>query len=161
MSHDTTATEIERRLHRTIARVGRDIERLAFNTAIAALIEFTNAATSSGGLTRDQLERFTLILSPFAPHFAEELWSKLGHERTLAYEPWPVYDESLLVEEEIELPVQVGGKVRARLKLPADADAAAIEKAALADHKVAAFLQGKTVRKVVVIPGKIINIVVS
>ena len=158
---DDASDDVERQLHRTIARVGADIERLAFNTAIAALIEFVNAATASGGLTRDQLERFVLVLSPLAPHIAEELWSKLGHDSSLAYHPWPAYDESLITEARIELPVQIGGKVRGRITVPADADAAQIEQAALADDTVRAALAGRTVRKVVVVPGKIVNIVAT
>jgi leucyl-tRNA synthetase len=145
----------------TIARVGRDIERLSFNTAIAAMIEFVNAATAAGRLTRSQLERFALTLSPLAPHLAEELWSKLGHTESLAYTPWPQHDESLITEATIELPVQVGGKVRGKVTVDADATAEQIEHATLTDEKIKAALAGKTVRKVVVVPGKIVNIVAS
>ncbi len=150
--------DLERRLHRTIAKVTEDIERLAYNTAIAALIELVNAATSAG-LTRDQIERFVLVLSPFAPHLAEEVWSRLGHAESLAHEPWPTYDPSLVTETQIELPVQVKGKVRSKVTVPAEADAAQIEAAVLADDRVKAALAGKTVRKVVVVPGRIVNIV--
>jgi leucyl-tRNA synthetase len=158
---DESGDGVERQLHRTIERVGRDMDRLAYNTAIAAMIEFVNAATTAGGLTRDQLERFVLVLSPAAPHIAEELWSKLGHDSSLAHEPWPTYDESLIALDQIELPVQVGGKVRGRVTVPADADTAQIEQVALADEKVKAALAGKTIRKVVVVPGKIVNIVAN
>ena len=158
---DEADPKIERHLHRAIAKVEGDIERLAFNTAIAAMIELVNEATAAGGLTRDQLERLVPIVSPFAPHLAEELWSRLGHEESLAYEPWPAYDASLLTEEQIELPVQLGGKVRARLLVPADAEPQKIEALALADEKIAALLAGKQVRKVLVVPGKIVNIVVG
>ncbi len=158
---DEAGDGVERQLHRTIARVGRDMDRLAYNTAIAAMIEFVNAATIAGGLTRDQLERFVLVLSPAAPHIAEELWSKLGHAASLAHEPWPTYDESMITEDQVELPVQIGGKVRGKVTVPADADAAQIEQAALADEKIKAALAGKTIRKVVVVPGKIINIVAN
>ncbi|MEE9131016.1 MAG: leucine--tRNA ligase [Phycisphaerales bacterium] len=154
-SHD----EVERALHGTIAKVGRDIERLAMNTAIASMIELVNTATSRGGLTRDQLERFVVVLSPFAPHIAEELWSKLGHEPSLADAPWPDHDESMLVRDQIELPVQIRGKVRAKLMIAADADAKLTEQLVLANPKVQAALGGMTVRKVVVVPGKIVNIV--
>jgi leucyl-tRNA synthetase len=158
---DESGDGVERQLHRTIERVGRDMDRLAYNTAIAAMIEFVNAATTAGGLTRDQLERFVLVLSPAAPHIAEELWSKLGHDSSLAHEPWPTYDESLIALDQVELPVQVGGKVRGRVTVPADADTAQIEQVALADEKVKAALAGKTIRKVVVVPGKIVNIVAN
>lgn len=174
---------IERQLHRTIAKVEQDIDRLNLNTAIAAMIEFTNAATSVGGtgaspvrngtdespvppnsngvLTRDQLERFALILSPFAPHLAEELWSKLGHSGSIAYQPWPAFAEAMLREDQIELPVQIMGKMRGRITVPADADEKTVQDAALADPKIAQMIEGKTVRKVIVVPGKIVNIVAS
>jgi leucyl-tRNA synthetase len=155
--------EVEKQLHRTIAKVESDIERLNLNTAIAAMIEFTNVATKSApeGLTREQLSRFAIILAPFAPHLAEELWSKLGHKDSIAYEPWPKIDESMLRDDHIELPVQVMGKIRGKITVPVDADAKSIEEAALRDPKVAQAVEGKTVRKVVVVPGKIVNIVAN
>jgi len=153
--------EIERHLHRTIAKVGNDIEKLSLNTAIAAMIEFINSATSSGGLTADQLERFVVLLSPFAPHLAEELWSRLGREPSVADAPWPMYDENMLQADTIEMPVQIMGKVRGRVEVPADADEKTIEDIALNDEKITAQLQDKTVRKVIVVPGKIINIVAN
>ena len=156
---DTPHGDVERQLHKTIAKVEVDIDRLAFNTAIAAMIEFVNTATAHGGLTRDQIERFTLVLAPFAPHIGEELWSKLGNDTTLAYEPWPKFDPSMLLDDTIELPVQIKGKVRAHITVPADADAARIEQIALADDAVRQALQGKPPRKVIVVPGKIVNIV--
>ncbi len=158
-ARDEADPALERQLHRTIAKVQRDVERLAYNTAIAATIEFVNAATAAGGLSRDQLERFVLVLSPFAPHLAEELWSRLGHGASLAAEPWPAYDETLAAEDRIQLPVQVAGKVRGRVEVPADADAKLIETLALADPKVQAAIGKKTVRKVIVVPGKIVNVV--
>ncbi|MHC4082767.1 MAG: leucine--tRNA ligase [Planctomycetota bacterium] len=151
--------DVERKLHQTIAKVTDDIERLAFNTAIAALMELVNAATANGGLTREQLGRFVLLLAPFAPHFAEELWSKLGHDKSLAYEAWPEFDEAMTTHEQIELPVQIGGKVRARVTVDTDAPTAEIEKLVLADGKVQAALAGKSVKKLVVVPGRIVNIV--
>ncbi len=155
-----TNSEINRALHRTIAGVTRDIEKLRFNTAIAKLIELVNVlAAGESSIPRDVAERFVLLVCPFAPHLAEELWSRLGHGESLAMAPWPDYDEALLVEDQIELPVQFRGKVRARLTLPADATREQIEQAALANDKVMALLAGKTLRKVVVVPGKIVNIV--
>ncbi|MHC4969404.1 MAG: leucine--tRNA ligase, partial [Planctomycetota bacterium] len=153
---DQPDPDVERKLHQTIAKVTDDIERLAFNTAIAALMELVNAATANGGLTRDQLERFVLLLAPFAPHFAEELWSRLGHERTLAYEAWPRFDEAMTTHEQIALPVQIGGKVRARVTVDTDAPTAEIEKLVLADERVRAALAGKSVKKLVVVPGRIV-----
>lgn len=153
--------DIEKRLHRTIKKVGEDIDRLAFNTAIAAMIEFANAARGGSGLTRDQLERFAVILSPFAPHMAEELWSKLGHAPSIADVPWPSVDEAMLHDDVVELPVQILGKVRSRITVPTDADQQQIEQRALRDEKIAAQLEGKTVRKVIVVPGKIVNIIAN
>jgi leucyl-tRNA synthetase len=150
---------VERQLHRTIDKVGRDIEALAFNTAIAALITFVNDATKAGGVTASQLERFAIVLSPFAPHLAEELRARLGGAGSIADEPWPACDEAMLRDEEIELPVQLEGKVRARIRVPTGASTQSIQQAALADERVAALLAGKTVRKVIVVPGKIVNVV--
>jgi leucyl-tRNA synthetase len=155
--------DVEKQLHRTIAKVESDIDRLNLNTAIAAMIEFTNLATKSApeGLTREQLSRLAIILAPFAPHLAEELWAKLGHDESIAYQPWPDIDASMLRDDQIELPVQVSGKIRGKITVPADADAKTIEETALRDPKVAQALEGKTVRKVVVVPGKIVNIVAN
>jgi leucyl-tRNA synthetase len=150
---------VEKELHRTIARVGADIERLALNTAIAALIEFVNTATAAGGITGEQLDRLLRILCPFAPHVAEELWSRLGRPPCVAQQPWPEADAALLVEDTVELPVQILGKLRGRIRVPAGADASAVEAAARADERIAALLEGKTIRKVIVVPGKIVNIV--
>jgi leucyl-tRNA synthetase len=158
---------IEKQLHRTIAKVETDIERLSLNTAIAAMIEFVNQATKVSGelgtgiLTRQQLQRFAIMLSPFAPHMAEELWSKLGHSSSIAYEPWPAVEQAMLRDDQIELPVQIMGKVRGKITVPADADEQTVQNAALSDSKIAQLIEGKTVRKVVVVPGKIVNIVAN
>ncbi len=152
---------VEKRLHRTIDKVGGDIERLAFNTAIAAMIEFVNYATSSGGLTADQLDRFLVVLSPFAPHMAEELWSKRGNEGTMAYAAWPEVDEAMLREDEVEMPVQILGKVRSRIVVAAGANEETVKQMALEDERIKALLEGKTVRKVIVVAGKIVNIVAN
>ena len=160
-------TELEKLLHRASKKVGEDIERLAFNTAIATLIEVVNAATRSttllsaadGGLTRDQLIRFVKLLAPFAPHFAEEIWNKLGCTEALSTASWPTVDATLLIDDEIELAVQLCGKVKMRLLVPSNADANAIEKMALADPKVIEMLAGKTPKKIIVVPGRLVNIV--
>ncbi len=153
--------QVEKQLHRTIHKVASDIPRLAFNTAIAALIEFVNVSTTAGGLSRDQLDMAVRVLAPFAPHMAEELWSRMGNTRPLAFEPFPSADQRMLVDDSIDVPVQIGGKVRAKVTVPAGADKAAHEAAAMADEKVQAALAGKNVQKVVVVPGKMINIVAS
>ncbi len=146
---------------RTIAAVTDDIEALRFNTAISRLMEFTNFFTAQDVRPKSAMETFTLLLAPMAPHLGEELWQILGHEQTLAYEPWPVFDPALLKDDEIEIPVQVNGKLRGRVVVPADADGARIESVARDDPKIAALLEGKTIRKAVVVPGKLVNFVVG
>ena len=153
--------ETLRFLHRTIQRVTEDLDGMRFNTAIAAMMEFTNHLTPLTVRPRSVLEPFVLLLSPFAPHLAEELWRVLGHRDTLAYEPWPAFDPALTKSDMIEVPVQINGKVRLRLMVPADLDKAALEKLVLADERVRAFVEGKQVRKVIVVPGKLVNLVVS
>ncbi len=148
-------------LHRTIKAVTKDIESLSFNTAIARMMEFTNFFLRESQRPRRAMERFVLLLAPMAPHIAEELWAALGRRQTLAYEPWPEYDESLIKEETIEVPIQVNGKLRGKVSLPAEADNAAIEAAAKADARVAEWLAGKTVVKTIVVPGRLINFVVK
>jgi leucyl-tRNA synthetase len=144
-----------------VAKVEHDIPKLAFNTAIALMIEFVNTATTAGGVTRSQLEMFTLALAPFAPHIAEELWSKLGHQASLAYQAFPKADPKLLVDDVVEIPVQIGGKIKGRISVPAASasDKAAVEKAAMEDAGVRSALLGKTVTKIIVVPGKMVNIV--
>ncbi|HJT34948.1 MAG TPA: leucine--tRNA ligase [Pirellulales bacterium] len=152
--------EQNRVLHRTIREVTNDVERLSFNTAIAKMMEFTNFFLKADRRPRQAMETFVLLLSPFAPHLCEELWQLLGHGQTLAYEPWPGYDESLIKEDTVEVPVQVNGKVRGRVLVDAGADQAAHEAAALADPKIAAQLTGKTLVKKIILPGRMINFVI-
>ena len=151
----------ERLLHKTIKAVTGDIEKLSFNTAISRMMEFTNVMSGLEVRPQAAIEPFVLLLSPFAPHISEELWELLGRETTLAYEPWPAFDESKIAEAEIEIPVQVNGKVRAKIKVPADADNTVIEEAARQDEGIVSQLQGKTIRKVVVVPGRLVNFVAN
>jgi leucyl-tRNA synthetase len=146
---------------RTVAAVTEDLEGHRFNTAISRLMEFTNAFTSADVRPKSAMETFTLLLSPMAPHIAEEMWQVLGHVDSLAYEPWPSHDPALLKDEEIVIPVQVNGKLRARVTVPATAERGDIEKAAGTDERIAELLKGKLVRKVIVVPGKLVNFVVS
>lgn len=150
-----------RLLHKTIAGVDDDYAALRDNTAGAKLIELTNHLTKScpTGAPRSVVEPVVLMLAPMAPHIAEELWERLGHEQSLAHGPFPVADPALLVEESVEYPIQVNGKVRSRVQVPADADNATIEAAALADEKIAAALGGSAPRKLIVVPGRLVNIV--
>jgi leucyl-tRNA synthetase len=150
-----------RKLHQTIQKVTEDLDGLRFNTAISAMMELTNHLTKLETRPRSVLELFVLLLTPFAPHLAEELWSVLGHKDTLAYEPWPAYDAALTTADEVEVPVQVNGKLRSKVHVPAGADEAALKAAALADEKIKALIAGKPIRKLIVVPGKLVNIVVS
>jgi leucyl-tRNA synthetase len=150
-----------RKLHQTIQKVTDDLDGMRFNTAIAAMMEFTNHVTKLEVRPRSVLEPFVRILSPFAPHLAEELWHTLGHAKTLAYEEWPKYDPALTRADEIEVPVQINGKVRSKLTVPADVSDDALREAALKDQRVVEAITGKTVRKVIVVPKKLVNIVVA
>ncbi|WP_307851884.1 leucine--tRNA ligase [Williamsia sp. CHRR-6] len=158
---DDEPTEATRKaLHRTIAGVREDYVALRDNTAVAKLIELTNHLTKGypDGAPRAVVEPLLLMLAPVAPHIAEELWSVLGHSDTLARGPFPVADESLLVEDSVEIPIQVKGKVRSRVTVPADADEATVTAAALADDKIVPLLDGEP-RKIIYVPGKMLNIV--
>jgi leucyl-tRNA synthetase len=153
--------EQSRTLHKTIKQVTIDIRQMQFNTAIARLMEFTNFFTKETVRPRETMEKFVLLLAPFAPHLAEELWQLLGHDRTLAYEPWPQYEESLTKDAEIEIPVQILGKLRSKVVVPADSDQATIVTAARADARISELLAGKEVVKTIVVPGKLVNFVVK
>jgi leucyl-tRNA synthetase len=153
--------EQARTLHKTIKQVTNDIERLEFNTAIARMMEFTNFFTKQSVRPHSVMEQFVLILSPFAPHIAEELWQLLGHSTTLAYEPWPQYDEALTKDPEIEIPVQILGKLRGKVIVPAGSDQNTIVAAAQADSRIAELLSGKLIVKTIVVPGKLVNFVVK
>lgn len=153
--------EVAKLLHQTIQKVAFDIENLKFNTAISALMVFNNLAIKKGKVIKTTAETFAKILSPFAPHLGEELWSIYGNKETLAYEPWPKVDESLLQEDSFEYPVSFNGKMRFKIELPVDMPQPEIEKAVLTDPKAQKWLEGKTVRKFIFVPKKIINIVVN
>ncbi len=149
-----------RLLNQTIKKVGGDIENFAFNTAISAMMIFANHLGRQTLRPKSVVEKFVLILAPFAPHIAEELWQRLGHTDTLAYEPWPQYDEQLIKEKEIELAVQINGKLRDRIIVAADADEDQIKQRALGSQKVIAAMAGKEPKKVIVIKSRLVNIVV-
>ncbi len=154
-------TEQAQLVARTVAAVTDDIEAMRFNTAISRLMEFVNSFTGQPVRPKSAMEAFVLLLSPFAPHLAEELWQILGHAGTLAYAPWPTFDPALLIDSEVDVPVQIGGKLKSRIRVPADVDSAALEAAAKADPKIAPLLEGKTIVKAVIIPGKLVNFVVK
>ena len=161
---DRAMTKAEAKsLNAMVKKVGEDLEAMAFNTAISAMMVYVNEAedfAKSGGLPREYLEKFVLCLAPFAPHLGEELWQFLGHTDTLAYEPWPKFDPAALVEDEVEVPVQVLGKLRGRIRVPVAATPAEMEAAAKANADVAKFLEGKTIVKVIAVPKRMVNFVV-
>ena len=148
-------------LHATVQKVTDDVEGLRFNTAIAAMMEFVNAATKWDAVPRETAEAFALVLAPFAPHLAEELWRVLGHDRSLAYEPWPQADPDLLREDTVEIAVQVNGKLRGTVEVDAGADKDALLAAARAEPNVAKYLEEGTVRKEIAVPGRLVNFVVA
>ena len=150
-----------RLLHLTIKSVTENIEKLSFNTAISRLMEFTNAVGQSDPRPTALMEPFILLLSPFAPHITEELWNIFGHESSLAYEPWPEWDEARLVTATVDIPVQVNGKLRGKVTVASDADPATIQAAAESDDGVLRHLDGKTIVKAIVIPGRMVNFVVK
>ena len=152
-----------KQLHRTIAGVRDDYEHLRDNTVAAKLIEYVNYLTKTypGGAPRAAVEPLVQMVSPLAPHIAEELWSVLGHTETITFEPFPEFDEQWLVDDTVEVPVQINGKVKARIDVAADASKDDLEAAALADERVAALVAGKNVVKVIAIPGRMVNLVVK
>jgi leucyl-tRNA synthetase len=145
-------------LHRTIDGVREDMDELRFNTAIAKLIQLTNTLTPLGAAAREAVEPLVLMMSPFAPHLAEELWRKLGHSDTLAYADFPVPDPAQLVAESITYPVQVNGKVRGRVEVAPDTTEESVRAAAL--ESVAEVLAGREPRKVIVVKGRLVSVVV-
>jgi leucyl-tRNA synthetase len=152
---------INKLLHKAIKKVGSDIESLQLNTAVSELMILTNELTKEEVKPKKALETLVLLLSPYAPHMTEELWSQLGHTNTLAFEPWPSFDPALLIEENVEVPIQVNGKIKDKIFVPAKATAAEMEEQARAHTDFAKWLQSKEIKKIVCIPGKIINIVVG
>jgi leucyl-tRNA synthetase len=157
-------------LHICIKKVTEDLESLRFNTAISALMVFVNEAMTWEVKPCSALRSFLILLQPFAPHLAEELWEKLHsqhstfniqHSTNLPYAPWPTFDPALLAEDTLEIPVQVNGKLRDVIRVPANADNAALEAAAMASEKVQPFLAGKTIKKIIVVPKKLVNIAVT
>ena len=153
---------LETPFHKTIKKVGEDIENLKFNTAIAALMSLINDIYDSGSITPEELKVFTILLNPFAPHVTEEVWSlnKLGEEM-VCQQQWPAYDENKCKDETIEIVVQVNGKVRGKLSMPADVAKDAAVAAAKADEKICAAIGGKTILKEIYVPGKLVNLVVK
>ena len=149
----------ERALHQCIRKCGDDLEQMGYNTSIAAMMEFVNVGTKAkGALTKAQASAFCIMLEPFAPHIAEQIWSDIGMTETLAYAAWPIYDKAKLTSDTVEIPVQINGKLKARAVVASNADKGAMEQAAR--EAVAEFLEGE-IRKVIVVPGRMVNFVVA
>lgn len=160
VGHSDATPEQLKVLHTCIKKVTEDMEHLRFNTAISAMMVFTNEASNWDIRPLSVMNDFMLLLAPFAPHIAEELYSKAnGDDSTLAYQPWPSHDEAYLIESTIEMAVQVNGKLRDRIQIPADMDKSDIERIAVESENVQRHTEGKNVKKVIVIPGKLVNIV--
>ena len=167
-SLDDPQKDLRRKTHQTIAKISDDIgRRSSFNTAVAAAMELLNAVnrfedTSDAGraVVHEALESVVLTLSPIVPHICHTLWQKLGHETPLIDQAWPEVDESALELDLIEMVVQVNGKLRARVPVPVKADKTTIERLAIADDNVQRFIAGKEIKKVIVVPGRLVNIVV-
>ncbi|MFZ5897318.1 MAG: leucine--tRNA ligase [Myxococcota bacterium] len=153
--------ETKKLAHRTLKKVGDDIEGLRFNTAISQMMILSNHLNGMEQPPRDALELLVLCLSPFAPHLAEELWERLGHPASIANVPWPIYDPALIVDDEVEIGVQVNGKVRGRAKLSRTASESDARAAALSDENVRKFLEGKAEKKLVYVPGRVLNFIVA
>jgi len=148
-------------LHKTIQKVTDDTEAMRFNTAISAMMELSNHLTKMIIRPKQVVEPFVLLLAPYAPHVAEELWAALGHPQSLTYEPWPTYDPALVKEDTIEIPIQVNGKVKAKVTVAAEIDAKELEALAMADESVRKAIEGKTIKKVIVVPKKMVSIAVG
>jgi leucyl-tRNA synthetase len=156
LGHDT-----KKLLHKTIKKVGDDIEHLRFNTAISAMMILVKHLGTLDPVPVEAVRALSLIVAPFAPHVAEEIWQRLGHAHSLAREPWPAFDPELVKDDVIAIGVQINGKVRSAVELPIAADEASAKALASSDPKMKALLEGKTVKKVIYVPGKILNFIVS
>jgi leucyl-tRNA synthetase len=152
---------LDRQMHRTIKKIGEDITHLRFNTALAELIKLNNEITQLATIPRKLAETLTLLLAPFAPHLAEEIWERLGKPPSIAHANWPAFDESKLVESTMEIPVQVNGKLRGKITVSADASEADVLSAARREPNIATWLDGKTIRKELYVPKKLVNFVIA
>ena len=158
---DEATPALEKLYHKSVKKVTEDFEKLAFNTAISQMMIFVNAVYKEGKCSREYAEGMIKMLSPICPHICEEIWETLGHTETIAYESWPTYDESKPADDEVEMIVQINGKVRGKIMVAVDTDKDEVLALAKADEKVAAAIEGKTVVKEIVVPNKIVNIVVK
>lgn len=153
--------KLDKVYHQTVKKVTEDYENLHFNTAISQLMVFVNEAYKVDALPYEYIEGFVQLLAPIAPHIGEELWAILGNEQDLSYTPWPTYDETALIEDEVEVVFQINGKVRAKASVARDLSKEELEKTAMDDNSINEQLEGKTIRKVIVVPNKLVNIVAN
>ncbi|MFP3511736.1 leucine--tRNA ligase [Peribacillus sp. SIMBA_075] len=153
--------KLEKVYHQTVKKVTENYEELKFNTAISQLMVFINDAYKADSLPKVYIEGFVKLLAPVAPHIAEELWSKLGHSESITYGTWPAFDEAKLVDNEVEIVIQINGKVKAKLMVPTDTTREKLEEIAMGDDSIKEQIDGKTIRKVIAVPGKLVNIVAN
>ena len=161
VSDEKASSESMKTLHKTIKKVREDIENFSFNTSVSSFMIAVNELTTQKCDSREVLEPLAILVSPYAPHIAEELWSLLGHEESIAYADFPVFEEKYLVESSKKYPISFNGKMKFTLELPVDASKDELEKLVLENDKVKQQLEGKTIRKTIVVPGKIVNFVVG
>lgn len=158
---DSVSADMEKSVHKTIKKVGEDFERMKFNTAIAALMALLNEITKKGSVTRGEYKIFITLLNPIAPHMTEELWEGMGGTGLLSISPWPEYDEAKTVDDEVEIVVQINGKIRDKAMVPIGLDREGLQAVAMQSEKIKELTEGKTVIKVIAVPGRLINIVVK
>ena len=158
---DKTGGELEKIYHQTVKKVTEDYEALRFNTGISQLMVFVNEANKAKELPKAYIEGFVKLLSPVCPHIAEELWAKLGHTDSITNAEWPTYDEAKTVENEVEIVIQINGKVRAKQVVAKDISKDELAEIAQANEQIQQLLEGKTIRKVIAVPGKLVNIVAN
>ena len=158
---DGYSEALSKSMHKTIKKVGDDFERMKFNTAIAAMMSFLNEVSKVGSITKGEYKTFITLLNPVAPHVTEELWEILGGEGLLSLQSWPQYDEAQTIDDEIEIVVQINGKIRDKMLVSAELDRNGLEEIALNSDRIKALTEGKTIVKVVAVPGKLVNVVVK
>ncbi|YCI76576.1 leucine--tRNA ligase [Bacillus sp. R1-10] len=161
MTETDDTGKLEKVYHQTVKKVTENYEELKFNTAISQLMVFINDAYKADSLPKVYIEGFVKLIAPVAPHIAEELWSKLGHSESITYGTWPAFDEAKLVDNEVEIVIQINGKVKAKLMVPTDTTREKLEEIAMGDDSIKEQIDGKTIRKVIAVPGKLVNIVAN
>ncbi|MBQ5800992.1 MAG: class I tRNA ligase family protein, partial [Clostridia bacterium] len=153
--------ELEKPLNKLIKKVGEDIDEMKFNTAIAALMSFINTVYECKKISYDELGTFCILLSPFAPHLAEEVWSRIGNTSLVSIEKWPSYDAAKIVDDTVEIAMQINGKFRGTIAVALEISKDELLSLVKADERISPMLEGKTVIKEIVVPGKLVNIVVK